>query len=254
MAPNSYRFNTNLYCRTLQACYYIQNTNNFHRQHYQSDAVTRVLFFFFSIPWFYSMANKIMQNHSTSKDTITLNEVLYHNTGKNKWTRQCSTSKALQKQRDILGREFINNLEAKEGNGLPKWKCLISHLSVITRTYYSDNRHFPDIFLFFIVYGWLPALLFNSAEERIFTGIFLISHLIFDRVNRASVSVPAGQPTDLVSWKRKSGLMMWHLALSCLRSQYWLCHFSMSRKIVVEILWTLLLYPVFDHHDFWQKA
>lgn len=36
-------------------------------------------FFFFLIARVYSMANKIMKNHSTSKDATTLNEVLYHN-------------------------------------------------------------------------------------------------------------------------------------------------------------------------------
>lgn len=64
-------------------------------------------FFFFLIPWFYSVANKIMQNHSTSRDAITLNEALYCNTEKNQ-PDNVPYQSHFRNKCDILGKEFEN--------------------------------------------------------------------------------------------------------------------------------------------------
>lgn len=67
----------------------------------------RFFFFFFLIPWFYSVTNKIMQNHSTSKDAITLNEVLCHSTEKSQ-PDDVSHQSCFRNKCDILGKEFVN--------------------------------------------------------------------------------------------------------------------------------------------------
>jgi len=64
----------------------------------------------------------------------------------------------------------------------------------------------------------LTALPFSCRKEELFTARILVPHLIFNRMNWASVSVLAGQATDLVFLKRgKSELIMWHPAFSGLR-------------------------------------